>query len=266
MMEKGSFHQTQNQTQPPTPDELVQRVPLPNQLPKGMDFSELPLSGLKSSALESLIGQNEDLMARLSVSLRRGSESEDRITEIEKQNSSLHSRFAAIKEQYSILQEKDRISAARFLEVHAESVEYRKQASKLEKLYADLYIQAQAFQKRLVRSERHCARLKKVARHLQSRARNADQYRLELDHSAAAQHQAVQTFEAKLKGVRFEIESMHTVRRSRINPSKFPSQECQGTCAIALTRLHKVIGVTAFRGYVSKKTCIPNYLPQLHAP
>jgi len=43
----------------------VKNVPLPNQLPKGIDFKELPGAAFKSATLEALISQNEDLMARL---------------------------------------------------------------------------------------------------------------------------------------------------------------------------------------------------------
>ncbi len=49
----------------------VGQIPLPDELPKRNDFSHLPKEILKSSTVENLISQNEDLMARLKVSLRR---------------------------------------------------------------------------------------------------------------------------------------------------------------------------------------------------
>jgi chromosome segregation ATPase len=222
MMEKGSFHTSAlqvhssvTQTQNQSAEELVKRVPLPNQLPKGLDFTDLPQGSLKSSALESLIGQNEDLMARLSVALRRGGEFEEKIEFLEKENSGLRSRFETLKEQFLLTQEKDKISTTRLNELHDDAVTYKKQSEKLETLYADLYLQAQAFQKRLQRAERGQARLRKAARSLQKKAKGAAQLRKELDHSVVSQQQAIQNYESKLNTVRAEIEGMRAKVQER---------------------------------------------------
>lgn len=49
----------------------VDHIPLPNSIPIAKDYTQLPKEILKSSTVENLISQNEDLMARLKVSLRR---------------------------------------------------------------------------------------------------------------------------------------------------------------------------------------------------
>lgn len=202
-MEKGSFHTSVTAT-----DEAVRKVALPNQLPKGIDFSDLPVGQLKSATLETLINQNEDLMARLSVSLRRTHEFEDKVQRLENENANLRSRFETLKEQYMLTQEKDRISTSRVLQIQEENLTNRRNLEKLEKIYSELFVQAQSFQQRVIRLERHQARLRKAARNLQKIAKNVPQLRQELDHSVLVHQQSVQSYEAKLSDVRVEIESM----------------------------------------------------------
>lgn len=209
-MEKGSFH-----TSVPSPivqslDEAVKKVPLPTQLPKGIDFSELPANALRSSTLESLIDQNEDLMARLTIALRRNNEFEDNISYLEKENASMKQRFETLKEQFLLLQEKDRISTSRNLQLHEEGAEARRRAEKLEKLYTELYVQAQAFQKLVIRLERDKARILRAARSLQKRAKNHDQLLNELDHTAESHRQTVRSYESKFASAQIELEAMRT--------------------------------------------------------
>ncbi|MBV2169830.1 MAG: hypothetical protein KUL82_14085 [Bdellovibrio sp.] len=85
----------------------VGQIPLPDELPKRNDFSHLPKEILKSSTVENLISQNEDLMARLKVSLRRLS-----ILEVENQKLSDESTKArlsqsSVTDQILVWKEKD---------------------------------------------------------------------------------------------------------------------------------------------------------------
>jgi chromosome segregation ATPase len=200
---------------PETLDSAIRKVALPNQMPSGIDFSDLPAGGLSSTTLESLINQNEDLMARLSVSLRRTNEFEDKVHRLETENSHLRSRFETLKEQFMLIQEKDRISAARSLTVHEESMGAKRQLERLEKVYSELFVQAQAFQQRFVRLERHQSRLRKAARSLQTQSKLMPALRRELDEkvadsqrSALKHQQIVQSYEAKIGDIRAEIDSM----------------------------------------------------------
>jgi chromosome segregation ATPase len=92
-----------------TADQSPLDISLPNELPKRNDYSHLPADLLKTTTIENLISQNEDLMARLKVSLRRLS-----ILEIENKNMNeemnrvrlTHSSFT---DQLLILKEKDSI-------------------------------------------------------------------------------------------------------------------------------------------------------------
>lgn len=205
-MEKGSFHISSTPILA-TKDEIAS-VPLPNQLPGGIDFNELPATSLKSSALESLIHQNEDLMARLSVNLRRNHEFEDQIQNLEGENKNLRARFETIKEQYMVLQEKDRISAGHLLTLQEESSAYKKQAAKLESLYKDVFVQAQAFQGRVAKLERDQARLRKAARAVQTQAKSGRGLAEDIRSLTRTHQSSVTSYETKLSDVRQEMASL----------------------------------------------------------
>lgn len=212
MMEKGSFHTSVNPVIQQS-DEAVRKIALPNQLPKGIDFNEIPVERLKSSTLEHLISQNEDLMARLSVSLRRSTEMEDKIQALETENSTLRARFETIKEQYLLVSEKDKISTSRTIQLHEEGLTFKKKSEKLEKAYSDLFVQAQAFQEQLQQAERRAARYKKAAYALKNPARKAKSLQAELDQAIDSQKNATYAFEIKISQARLEIDGM----RAKVN-------------------------------------------------
>lgn len=223
-MEKGTFHTSPGWVE--THEERVQRVPLPNQMPKGLDFAEIPKNALKSSTVETLITQNEDLMARLTVVLRKNNELEDHLSELETERKSLRTRFETLKEQYQILSEKDRMSVSRALQLTEENSSYKKQIEKLERLYSDVYLQAQSFQKRLQFLERNRSRVLKVARSLQRKGKLFDVIEQDLNFNKEElqsvreslqiqQSQIVTNYETKLADVRSEIENMRAKVQER---------------------------------------------------
>lgn len=217
MMEKGSFHTSPNWVE--VQDERVKKIPLPNQLPAGIDFNELSPAVLKSSTLETLIHQNEDLMARLTITLRKNNDLEDKVAELETENKSLRARFETVKEQFMVLQEKDRSSISRAMQLAEENQTFKKQVDKLEKLYSDIYTQAQAFQKRLVQLERYRARVRKASVIIKDKAKGFDTIAQELTSARgelgsirevmnSQQTQIVTNYEAKLADIRSEIETL----------------------------------------------------------
>jgi chromosome segregation ATPase len=213
MMEKGSFH-----TSRPVPsasrdtakamEERIKAIPLPNQLPKGVDFSSLPVSALKSSTLESLIGQNEDLMARLSVALRKTNDLEERVASFERESQTLRARFETLKEQYLVVQEKDRLSGQRANKLQQESAEHRQKSEKLEKMYADIFVQAQAFQRRLTHLERYRARIKKTGMSRRALSHEARHLREQIQQAHERQMQVMQSYETKLTEARDQVERL----------------------------------------------------------
>jgi chromosome segregation ATPase len=209
MMEKGSFH-----TSGPAPlsqkeiEEKVKAVPLPNQLPKGIDFTDIPPAALKSSTLEILINQNEDLMARLSVALRRNNDLEERVAGFERESLNMRNRFEALKEQYLVLQEKDRRAGSRSMELHEQNAEFRQKIGKLEKMYAGIFVQAQAFQRRLVHLERYRARVKKASQGLRNQLSETKHLREQVKNHASQQMAIVSSYETKLTEAREMVDSL----------------------------------------------------------
>ncbi len=77
----------------------------PDQLPDPIDLADLPESILQSSAMEAVIQQNEDLMARLTVSLRRISFLEEKVKESTAESQTYKDRHENLKDQILILKE-----------------------------------------------------------------------------------------------------------------------------------------------------------------
>ncbi len=202
-------------------DEQVKRIPIPSQLPKGIDFSEIPMSALKSATVEGLISQNEDLMARLSVALRKIHEMEESIAAGERDKKALHSRFQTLREQFMVLEAKDKTSIQRSLQQHQENLNLRHAGDRIEKLYADLYTQAQALQTRMVRLERYRARIRKVAGPMQEKAKRIrllEQEIVEFRRSLNAQKIAMaEDFELKEARLEGRIKTSHTEHMQTIN-------------------------------------------------
>ncbi len=84
-------------------------IPLPTELPAAPDLSRLPAHILHSGTVETLIGQNDDLMARLKVNIRRNSVLEQQIMEHERVGGELMRANQSLMSQLQILQEKDKL-------------------------------------------------------------------------------------------------------------------------------------------------------------
>ncbi len=85
---------------------LAQELALPNELPKSPDLSHLPDHVLRSNAVETLLQQNEELMSRLSVSLRRLTRYESLVDEQENKVKKFKHHYEVLKDEVSILKEK----------------------------------------------------------------------------------------------------------------------------------------------------------------
>jgi chromosome segregation ATPase len=88
-------------------------IPLPDEMPKRNDFSHLPKEILKSSTVENLISQNEDLMARLKVSLRRLSLLENENQRFSEESHKARMSQSSTTDQLLIWKEKDNLWKAK---------------------------------------------------------------------------------------------------------------------------------------------------------
>jgi chromosome segregation ATPase len=88
-------------------------IPLPDEMPKRNDFSHLPKDILKSSTVENLISQNEDLMARLKVSLRRLSLLENENQRFSEESHKARKSQSSTTDQHLVWKEKDNLWKAK---------------------------------------------------------------------------------------------------------------------------------------------------------
>ena len=105
----------------------VMPIPLPTEVPPLPDLSRLPQAVLHSATVESLLQQNEDLMARLRVNIRRNSVLEGQLLELQNQQSDWQTLHQNLQTQIEILKEKDRFRQSRqeSAEASAESAQAR---------------------------------------------------------------------------------------------------------------------------------------------
>lgn len=82
---------------------------IPVELPPPPDLSNLPSHILHSGTVETLIGQNDDLMARLKVNIRRNSLLEQKILELENVANELTRANSSLLSQTQVYEEKDLI-------------------------------------------------------------------------------------------------------------------------------------------------------------
>lgn len=87
----------------------VHDIPLPHEIPPPPDLSQLPNHILHTGTIETLIGQNEDLMSRLKVNIRRNSVLEQQIMEFEKLVNEINKINSSLNSQISLLHEKEKI-------------------------------------------------------------------------------------------------------------------------------------------------------------
>lgn len=111
-MEKGYFHfnLAGQDFEPLTSEEvseLARAVPLPNQIPQKQDLTKLPKEILRSSTIESLIEQNDDLMSRLSVSLRKAARFESLVQEAAEREFELQSTVESLRDQLLVFRQKE---------------------------------------------------------------------------------------------------------------------------------------------------------------
>lgn len=226
-MEKGSFHTSgpsqsanHSETRSGTSltrelDHRVKNIPLPTQMPRGVDFTEIPAAALKSATLESLISQNEDLMARLSVTLRKTGEIESKSHQLEQENQAIKARFETLKEQFLLLQEKDRMGALRNFQILEENAQQKTQLQRMEKLYADILSQAKAFQNKVIKLERNFARLRKGAKGVQERAKIVSRMERELVDLKTSQASSRTSYESRLADTIGLVESLKNKAQER---------------------------------------------------
>lgn len=145
-MENGSFHNLElsdlNFSTDLTDDFVeFKRQPLKTPQPQVVDFKHIPEDVRKSNTVETLISQNEDLMARLKITLRRMTMLEDENKALQKELSDLKLAHASTSDQMLVWKEKEKIWKERNAKAEQQLQEIRdrfpdflKMEAKIEKL------------------------------------------------------------------------------------------------------------------------------------
>jgi chromosome segregation ATPase len=84
-------------------------IQIPTELPPPPNLTDLPAQVLHAGTIETLIGQNDDLMARLKVNIRRNGLLEQQIMAHDRTHAQLMGQNASLMSQLQILEEKDNI-------------------------------------------------------------------------------------------------------------------------------------------------------------
>ena len=127
-------------------EDWIENIALPNQLPAKDINPQSNIAKGKSSALDALINQNEDLMSRLAVNIRRNSLLEERVEELNKSHEELQAELESLNDQVLILKHKDQYTQKRKEQIEAEHQSLVDQIEFLEAQSSEYYTNAQKVQ------------------------------------------------------------------------------------------------------------------------
>ncbi len=145
-MKEGSFEGLMSGLDFNTDPNLKNHQPTPDELPKKIDLTNVPENILRANVMESLISQNDDLMARLNVSLRRISLLEEKYTDAKTETGTVRAKYDNLRDQVLILKEQAKVLADRNREISDKTKregqgqqELKEQIKLLEVRYAELF-------------------------------------------------------------------------------------------------------------------------------
>jgi len=195
-------------------DPEISKIKTPDQLPDKVDFTALPENISRSAVVESLINQNDDLMARLNVALRRVSNLEEKISDARTESAQYKAKYENVKDQILILREQSRLLSDRYQQTeektkreNRDTDQLKEQIQVLEIRYAELY---QTAETRRTRLEQELAIHKRAVKRFQK-------YRMNLKRAIATAKEELRFlrekksgFEATLQDLRHNISETTT--------------------------------------------------------
>ncbi len=159
------------------------KVPLPTEVPRGIDLSQVPANIVRSGVIDALVNQNEDLMSRLGVALRRVALLEEKVSDSRLETEQFRIKYENLNDQLLILKEKSRSLSERKDRDEGEYQTLKDQIQLLEIRYAELYTtteskesnllkQFEGQDKRARRLERYRTRVRRAVASLKKSARD----------------------------------------------------------------------------------------------
>ena len=205
------FETDANQSASPS----IGNIPLPDEMPKRADLSHLPKEILKSSTVENLISQNEDLMARLKVALRRLSLLETENQKLSEETNKARLSQSSITDQILIWKEKDNLWKHKVDQIE------REKEVQTEKLRA-LQEKAKNMSADLVRHEKYHDRIKTQVKPYITQLK---EYSRTQDIKLAETQAQLEQKEALLRDVRHQMIEVTKNARFQVESSEKKSQE-----------------------------------------
>ncbi len=118
------------------------QISTPDDMPRPLDVTHIPKDVLKSTTVENLISQNEDLMARLKVTLRRLSLMENENQRLNDENHRAKLSQSSVSDQLLVWREKDNLWRSKIDQLEKDkeiaSEKARSLAERVTKMSADL--------------------------------------------------------------------------------------------------------------------------------
>ncbi len=191
------------------PDLNQSRSTLPDQLPFPVQRDRIPSELLRSSTIESLISQNEDLMARLKVTLRRLSLLENENQKLNTESLTQKQNAAQASDRLLVMKEKDNLWKAKIDELENAKQSIQEKYLSLHGLYQVAKNQGERLQKYHERIKTHVKpfiqELKKYSKSLEA---SQEELKISLDKKEAQASALRQQIIELTKNSKFQIEDL----------------------------------------------------------
>lgn len=151
----------------------LSKIALPDELPRPVNGEKIPAEVLRSTTVENLLSQNQDLMNRLSVSLRRLTSLENENQRVVEDNRKTQLQFKGLKDQITVFSEKEKLWKNRLDILETEKSVALEKLRALEARAQELQAKSQRYEKyhEKVRTQvkPYIAELKEFSRQLEER-------------------------------------------------------------------------------------------------
>ena len=202
-------------------------IPTPDRIPKGVNLKHLPENILKSGAVNTLIQQNEDLLARLSIHMRRYAKLEE---ELEDQTQEIHRlpiNESVLKDQVLIVERKAELIEERTQDTRTENENLRRDVQLLETRYSELYSRSkeqieglrqekELYRKRSERLARYRHRILKISSEIRSELSKARFHSQKTEAEYAVLNESFQALRQRMAASAEHIQNQEKEHQSQI--------------------------------------------------
>jgi len=193
----------------------VENIPLPDEMPTAFNYSHLPKEILKSSSVESLISQNEDLSTRLKVALRRLALFENENQKLSDDAQRARLSQTAVADQVLIYKEKDGLWKSKLQQAEKQKEVQTEKATALAAKVQKLEMEVERYHKY---HDRIKTQVKPYIHQLKEYSRGLEEKNQQLSRESSRS-------DAQLSDLRFQITEVTKASRMQIELHEKKSQE-----------------------------------------